>query len=119
MKRAAKSGGTARARGVAKTLIAVASGPAIAIAYCIAAGRDERTGYRLTAAFEWRKAAELLAIFPSMADHCWQQWERITNLPRRLAEPASFPQQRPVGIASHRSPEPVAAPVNDVLLSVA
>ena len=119
MKRAAKSGGTARARGVAKTLIALACGSAIAIAYCVAAGRDEKNGYRLTAAFEWRKAAELLAVFPSMADHCWQQWERIMNLPRRLADPALFPQQRPVGVTSRRSPEPVTAPADDVLLSVA
>ncbi len=119
MKRAAKSGGTARARGVAKTLIALASGPAIAIAYGVAASRDEKNGYRLTAAFEWRKAAELLAIFPSAADHCWQQWERIMNLPRRLADPASFPQQRPVGVASRRPQEPVTASGNDVLLSAA
>ena len=119
MKRAAKPGGTARARGAAKTLIALACGSAIAIAYCVAAGRDEKNGYRLTAAFEWRKAAELLAIFPAMADHCWQQWERIMNLPRRLAEPAPFPQQRPVGVTSRQSPDPVTAPANDVLLSVA
>jgi hypothetical protein len=58
-----------------------------ASSYCSAADRDERRGFRYTAAMEWRKAAELLAPVPTMAERCWREWERIMQLPRRLAEP--------------------------------
>jgi hypothetical protein len=56
-------------------------------AYCSAAENDERRGFPCTAAMGWRKAAELLAPLPEMADQCWCEWERLMRLPRRLAEP--------------------------------
>jgi hypothetical protein len=65
------------------------SGPVVAVAYCRAAQRDEKNGYVLTAAMEWRKAACLFVLVPTAADLCWQQWERIMGLPRRLAGPIS------------------------------
>jgi hypothetical protein len=55
--------------------------------YCSAADRDQRCGFRYTAAMEWRKAAELLAQVPTLAERCWREWERLMQLPRRLAEP--------------------------------
>jgi hypothetical protein len=67
--------------------MALISGPVIGAAYCRAATRDERNGYVITAALEWRTAAELMLPISSAADHCWRQWERIMHLPRRLAEP--------------------------------
>lgn len=65
-------------------LIVLASSPAIAMRYCLAAQRDEKNGFPLSAAMEWRKAAELLAPFSSMSNRCWCEWERIMRLPRRL-----------------------------------
>lgn len=59
--------------------------------YGRAAQRDERNGFPNTAAFEWRKAAELFASKTRAAEYCWRQWERIMHLPRRLAGP--FPLQ--------------------------
>jgi hypothetical protein len=55
--------------------------------YCRAAQRDEHRGYAYAAAFQWRKAAELLTPMPAIADQCWNQWERLMQLPRRLAAP--------------------------------
>ena len=63
------------------------------------AHRDERGGFSLTAAMEWRKAAELFAPKTRAAEYYWRQWERIMHLPRRLAGPvgvsqaAAFPMQ--------------------------
>ena len=54
--------------------------------YVRAARRDERAGFSSAAAFEWRKTAELLSGTPA-ADYAWRQWERIMQLPRRLAAP--------------------------------
>ena len=68
-------------------LMAVAFSSAIAVRYCLAAERDEKNGFPLTAAMEWRKAAELLTLVPLAADRCWRKWERIMRLPRRLAGP--------------------------------
>ena len=57
-----------------------------AFQYCRAARRDEENGYPLTAAMEWHKAAELFApVVTSLADRCWQEWERIVKMPRSLA----------------------------------
>lgn len=67
--------------------MALICGPVIGIAYCRAAQHDERHGYAVTAALEWRRAAELMAPIPTAADRCWLQWERIMHLPRRLAGP--------------------------------
>ena len=66
-------------------VVALISGPVAGIAYCCAAQRDEREGYVITAALEWRRAAELMASLPVFADRCWSHWERIMHLPRRLA----------------------------------
>ena len=57
-----------------------------AMKYCRAAQTEEKNGFAFTAAVEWQKAAELLAPFPSLADHSWRQWERIMRLPRQLAD---------------------------------
>ena len=56
-----------------------------------AAQRDERRGFRYTAAIEWRHAAELFAPSTMACEYCWRQWERIMLLPRRLAEPVGVP----------------------------
>ncbi len=68
-------------------LVVVASGMAIGLRYCRLAQRDEQNGFPYTAAFEWRKAAELLRPFDGLAGRCWQEWERIMEMPRRLAMP--------------------------------
>ena len=56
-----------------------------ALAYCAAAEKDERSGFVLTAAFEWRLAAEAFAWDTDEADRCWMNWERLMGLPRALA----------------------------------
>lgn len=58
-----------------------------AFSYCEAAKRDEGNEFPLTAAMEWRTAAELAAPIPQLAEACWKEWERIINLPRHLALP--------------------------------
>jgi hypothetical protein len=75
------------ARASGAVAMALTSMMTAAGAYCSAAESDERRGFPCTAAMEWRKAAELLAPLPSMADQCWREWERLMRLPRRLAEP--------------------------------
>ena len=42
-------------------------------------------GFVMTAAFEWRRAAECFAWDTDSADRCWQNWERLMHLPRALA----------------------------------
>ena len=79
-----------RRRGTARhlpQLVAVAFSSAIAVRYCLAAERDEQNGFPLTAAMEWRKAAELLAPITPICERCWREWERIMRLPRGLAGP--------------------------------
>jgi hypothetical protein len=61
--------------------------------YGRAAERDERNGFPYTAAMEWRKAAELFAPNTRPAQYFWRQWERIMQLPRRLAGPVGGSQQ--------------------------
>ena len=68
-------------------LVVVAFHSALAMRYCLAAQRDEMSGFPLTAAVEWRKAAELLGPITLMSDRCWLEWERIMRLPRNLAGP--------------------------------
>ena len=58
---------------------------ASAVYYMHAARRDEQRDFPLTAAMEWRKAAELFAPETVAADYFWRQWERVMHLPRRLA----------------------------------
>jgi hypothetical protein len=60
-----------------------------AVHYVYAAHRDEENDFPYTAALEWRKAAELFGSEAPVAEYCWRQWERIVQLPRRLAEPIS------------------------------
>ena len=111
MKTASKLGHRILAATVWRHLIAIVSSPAIAVAYCRAAQRDEANGNAFTAAIEWRKAAQLLAPIPVAAELCWQQWERIMRLPRRLAQPivASAPMPVPVGASC---PFPPMVPVH-------
>jgi len=56
-----------------------------AVAYCAAAEQDERSGFILTAALEWRLAAESYAWDAEEANRCWLNWERLMQLPRMLA----------------------------------
>ena len=77
-----------------RPLMVVAFNSAVAARYCLAAERDERNGFPLTAAMEWRKAAELLTPLAMASDRCWREWERIMRLPRRLAGPIGVPDAR-------------------------
>jgi hypothetical protein len=52
------------------------------------AQREERNGFKYTAAMKWRSAAELFAPDMRAVEYCWREWERIMQLPRRLAGPA-------------------------------
>jgi hypothetical protein len=83
-----------------------------AFQYGCAAERDERNGFPYTAAMEWRKAAELTANTRA-AEYSWRQWERIMQLPRRLAEPVGDSQ--PVGfpLESTSAVRPAISPVVD------
>jgi len=57
--------------------------------YCSrAAQKEERNGFKYTAAMKWRNAVELFAPDTRAVEYCWLQWERIMQLPRRLAGPA-------------------------------
>jgi len=89
MKRAAKLGGSAMTGIIGRQIVEGAAGLTNAIKYCRAAQKEEKNGFAYTAAVEWQKAAEFLSPFPSLADRCWQEWERIMRLPRRLAGPIS------------------------------
>jgi hypothetical protein len=53
----------------------------------MAAQRDEKNGFRFTAAMEWHKAALLFVPTSTLAELCWRKWERIVHLPRHMAEP--------------------------------
>ena len=67
----------------------------MAVRWCLVAERDEENGFPLTAAMEWRKAAELFGSGTPIADHCWREWERIMRLPRHLAGPTAPPSLYP------------------------
>ena len=69
----------------------------MAVRYCLAAERDEKNGFPLAAAMEWRKAAKLFGSGTPLADRCWREWERIMRLPRRLAEPIGASEAVPYG----------------------
>jgi hypothetical protein len=61
--------------------------------YCSrAAQKEERNGFKYTAAMKWRSAAELFAPDTQAVEYCWHEWERIMHLPRRLAGPACAAQ---------------------------
>ena len=70
-----------------RRMLAVATGSTLAIGYCLAAQQDKKNGFPLTAAMEWRKAAELFAPISLVSNRCWHEWERIMHLPRHLAVP--------------------------------
>jgi hypothetical protein len=73
-------------------------------AACRAGKMDEKNGYEFTAAMKWREAATLLAPFPYAAERCWQQWERIMCLPRRLAGPIGIAVAvQPTGVYAESS----------------
>ena len=74
------------AHGRLKSILKI-MGPMHALHYRWAAQRDEKKGFPLTAAIEWREAAELFAPITPLVERCWREWERIMRLPRRLAEP--------------------------------
>jgi hypothetical protein len=61
--------------------------------YARAAHRDERNGFRYSAAIQWRRAADLFGSNRFAVEYCWQQWERIMRVPRRLAVPISDPTE--------------------------
>ncbi len=65
--------------------------------YIRAARCDEENGFPYTAASEWRKAAELLNWNTLAADYAWRQWERIMQLPRRMAAASSSVTSAPEG----------------------
>ena len=77
-----------------RRLLAVASTTTLALRHCIAAQRDEKNGFPLTAAMEWHKAADLFVPIDPVADLCWRRWERIVQLPRQMAAPISDQPQR-------------------------
>jgi hypothetical protein len=51
------------------------------------AQREERNGFKYTAAMKWRSAAELFAPDTRVVEYCWREWARIMQLPRRMAGP--------------------------------
>lgn len=87
----------------------------MAVRWCLAAERDEENGFSLTAAMEWRKAAELFGSSSPIADRCWREWERIMRLPRRLAGPIGDSEAVPYGSLSEVEPVPIVAAVPDNL----
>lgn len=94
--------------------------PAKAFQYGCAAERDERKGLPYTAALEWRKAAELFPADTRPAEYFWRQWERVMQLPRRLAGPIedipSLARLESVHSAPQRS---TATPTDEVSLPIA
>jgi len=60
---------------------------AAATEYHRIARRTEADGYPYTAAMQWRKAAALFGSEDWLTEPCWQEWERIMHLPRKLSAP--------------------------------
>ncbi len=72
--------------------VAIQTVLARALHYERAARRDESNSFEYTAALQWRNAAELFGPDALAGEYCWRQWERIMQLPRRLAGPiGAFP----------------------------
>lgn len=98
------------------------AGPIMAVRFGWAAQRDEQNGFPLTAAMEWRKAAELSEPIGLLTDHCWREWERLMRLPRHLAAAIGFAQLAPAQAhaqtTSHRAIRPKLAREASVLLTV-
>lgn len=91
-----------------------------ALHYGRAAHRDERDGFTYAAAMQWRHAAELFHSNTLAADYFWRQWERVMQLPRRLARPItdSRPQVPQVEAIFVTQPT-MEAGVNQILLPAA
>jgi hypothetical protein len=75
-----------------RRLAEITAGLKLGVGYWRAAERDENNGFRFAAAMEWRKAAELFSPIPQVSDRCWQEWERIMQLPRRLGAHGLLPK---------------------------
>jgi hypothetical protein len=92
----------------------------LAVRYWRAAERDEKNGFPFTAAMEWHKAAELFSPIPKASDRCWQEWERIVHLPRRLARPIVEPvDAKPHYSLTYDSYKITKAVVNEVFVAFA
>jgi hypothetical protein len=89
-----------------RRLLALAGTATLALRYCMAAQRDEKSGFPFTAAMEWQKAAYLFAPMGPLADLCWRHWERIVRLPRQMAEPIGDQPQRVARISQRSLPAP-------------
>ncbi len=79
-----------------------------ALHYTCAAHKDERKGFPLTAAMEWRQAAEHFAANTVAAEYCWRQWQRIMRMPRELAGPIGVPAAEAMRFAIK---DPVPSPL--------
>lgn len=82
------------------------TGPILALRYRRAAQWDESHGFSFAAAMEWRRAAELCWITP-LANRYWREWERIMQLPRRLAVPIGAADVVPISVPQQGSPSRV------------
>jgi hypothetical protein len=87
------------------------AGPVRALHYGCAAEQDERNGFPYTAAMEWRKAAELFAANAQAAEYSWRQWERIMQLPRRLAGAVGDSEAADFPLTSASSAHPAISPI--------
>lgn len=94
--------------------------PARAFQYGCAAERDERNGLPYTAAMQWRKAAELFPRDTLAAEYFWRKWERVMQLPRRLAMPVDDRRSAVVLEMPGSAPHPVMpAPIEQLSLPAA
>ena len=84
-----------------------------AFQYGCAAEREVRDGFPYTAAMDWRKAAGLFPANTRAAGYCWRQWERIMQLPRRLAGPFGASPVRAVPPKSASTKLPAREPAID------
>jgi hypothetical protein len=91
------------------------AGPFLALRYRQAAQRDENNGFPLTAAMEWRKAAELSSWITLLANHYWREWERIMHLPRRLAEPIGVAPVAAIAVLQQSLPSRVQLKVRPLV----
>lgn len=76
------------------------AGLIFALRYCRVAQRDESHGFSFAAAMEWRRAAELSCWITPLANRYWREWERIMQLPCRLAAPMGVADVVPISVFS-------------------
>lgn len=91
------------------------AGPLLALRYRRAAQRDENNGFPLTAAMEWRKAAELSSWITLLANRYWREWERIMQLSRCLAEPIGVASVGAIAVFQRSSPARVGLALQPVV----